>query len=102
MPQYDIYVACKECDGIHPMGVGVHLNAGPMSDDSVYETYSADSVPPQILAIQGRKALCLKTGKWFVQENFYNVFLKPREPIVRRTAAKQEETLWPSRTIPRS
>lgn len=101
MPQYDIYVACKECDGIHPMGIGVHLNAGPMSDDSVYETYSADSVPPQILAIQGHKTLCLKTGKWFVQENFYNIFLRPRR-LMPTTVSKQEETLWPARTSHRS
>ena len=83
MPQYDVYVSCTECDDIHPMGIGVYLDDGPVCEDSVYETYATNSVPPQILAIQGHKALCLKTGKWFVQEDFYNIFLKQRGPIAR-------------------
>lgn len=101
MPQYDIYVACNECDGIHPMGIAVHLDAGPTDQGSVYETYPAKSLPPQILAIEGHKSLCAKTGRWFVQKDFSKVFLKLRGPV-RRIVSKPEETLWPSRASHRS
>ena len=99
MPQYDIYVSCKECDGIHPMGIGVYLNVGPAYEDSVSETYSAKAVPPQILAIQRHKTLCLKTGKWFVQENFYNIFLKQRGPAAKTDSKGEKPTARPVGSI---
>ena len=45
MPQYDIYVSCKECDDIHSMGIGVHLDVGPVYEESVFETYQRTRFP---------------------------------------------------------
>ena len=35
MPQYDIYVSCNECDGVHPMGIGIYLDTGPSDDRTI-------------------------------------------------------------------
>src|SRR5262250_1608628 len=63
MPQYDLYVSCTECNNVHPMGIGIHLNAGPPDQTSIEEAYEYNSVPPQIQAVEGHRTLCLKTGK---------------------------------------
>jgi hypothetical protein len=101
MPQYDIYVSCNECGSVHPMGIGIHLDAGPVDQGSICETYHGSSLPPQVLAIEGHKSLCLKTGKCFVQKDFKEIFLKPRGPLTR-TVPKQEETASTSRTLYRN
>jgi hypothetical protein len=96
MPQYDIHVSCTECGGVHPMGIGIHLDTAPPEEGSIYESYDLRSLPPQILAIEGHKNLCLKTGKRFIQNDLKQIFLK-RRPFVYKTA-KQEETGWPAKT----
>jgi hypothetical protein len=77
VPQYDIYVLCNQCGALHPMGVRVHLDEGPHAKQSIGVTYQGKSRPPQILALEGHKTLCLKTGRLFVQEDDKQVFLIP-------------------------
>jgi hypothetical protein len=79
MPQYDIYVFCDECGSVHPMGLGIHLAMGPLDEQSIDEVWDRISLPPQIQAIKDHKTLCLKTGKWFVQKDLKEIFLKPTE-----------------------
>jgi hypothetical protein len=55
----------------------VHLDAGPDRKQTVGEYFPDGSVPPQILAIRGHDALCLKTGKKFKLENDDQLFLVP-------------------------
>lgn len=77
MPAYEIYVHCTCCDGEHPLLVRVHLDHGPDHKQSIAESFPEDSVPPQLLAIRGRSALCLKTGKKFKVENDGQLLLVP-------------------------
>ena len=77
MPHYDLYVLCSECGALHPMGVGVHLNEGPVNEQSVGETYDEESLPPQLSAIRRRQTLCLKTGRRVVQDDLKKIFLVP-------------------------
>ena len=97
MPQYDIYVSCNECGSVHPMGIGLHVDTGPTDERSVDAAYERLSLPPQIHAIEGHKTLCLKTGKWFVQKDLKEIFLKPRQTPTR-TVSRPEEAGWPPRT----
>ena len=62
MPQYDVYVLCNECGSVHPMGIGVFLDVAPFDDQSIEEIYERNLLPPQLQAIEGHKALCLKAG----------------------------------------
>jgi hypothetical protein len=77
MAQYDVYVTCKECSAVHPMGIGISLDNGPIDKQNISETYQGRSLPPQVQAIKGHKTLCLKTGKQFIQEDNRQVFLVP-------------------------
>ncbi|HEU4346124.1 MAG TPA: hypothetical protein VFU31_31625 [Candidatus Binatia bacterium] len=89
MPQYDFYVRCKECGTVHPMGVGIHLYDGPVDTQSIGETFKGQSLPPQILAIEGRKTLCLKSGKLFIQDDINQIFLVPALPAPQRRAKSE-------------
>jgi hypothetical protein len=55
----------------------VHLDEGPDRKQTVAEFFPERSVPPQILAIRGHDALCLKTGKKFKLENDDQLLLVP-------------------------
>ena len=55
----------------------VHLDRGPDHKQSIAESFPGGSMPPQLLAIQGRNALCLKTGKKFKVENDEQFLLVP-------------------------
>jgi hypothetical protein len=71
------------------MGVGIHLYDGPADTQSIGETFKEQSLPPQILAIEGRKTLCLKTGKLFIQEDINQIFLVPAIPASQRRAKSE-------------
>jgi hypothetical protein len=86
VPQYDIFVLCTECGALHPMGVRVHLDVGPEAKQNIPDTFKEKSRPPQIVALEGHKTLCLKTGRLFVQENDDRVFLIPSELSVKKVA----------------
>ena len=47
----------------------VHLAHGPNNKQSIAKAFPDGIVPPQLLAIQGRNALSLKTGRKFKVEN---------------------------------
>jgi hypothetical protein len=55
----------------------VHLAHGPDHKQSIAESFHEGSLPPQLLAIRGRNALCLKTGKKFKVENDDQFLLVP-------------------------
>jgi len=77
MPSYEIHIHCVGCDGEHPLLTTVHLDCGPDHKQSIAESFPEGSVPPQLLAIRGRSALSLKTGKKIKVENDDQFFLVP-------------------------
>ena len=77
MPAYEIYIHCACCNGEHRLLMKVHLDHGPDHKQSIAESFPGGSMPPQLLAIRGRNALCLKTGKKIKVENNDEIFLVP-------------------------
>ena len=77
MPTYEVYFHCVFCAGEHGLLMRVHLDDGPDRKQTVAEFFPEGSVPPQILAIRGHDALCLKTGKKFKLENDDQLLLVP-------------------------
>jgi hypothetical protein len=77
MPAYEIYIDCIYCDAEHPLLLKVHLEHGPDRKHSIAKSFPEGAVPPQLLAIRGRNALCLKTGKKFKVENDEQFLLVP-------------------------
>jgi hypothetical protein len=62
----------------------VHLDDGPDRKQTVAEFFAEASVPPQLLAIRGHDALCLKTGKKFNLESDDQLFLVPTTFVEKR------------------
>jgi hypothetical protein len=77
MPAYEIYIHCACCNGEHRLLMKVHLDHGPDHKQSIAESFPGGSMPPQLLAIRGHNALCLKTGKKIKVENNDEFFLVP-------------------------
>jgi hypothetical protein len=86
MASYEIYFRCTDCKREHPIHLKIHLDHGPDHKQSIAEFFRGRSMPPQVTAIRGHKAFCLKTGRTFTLENddqillvLSNVFLNPDE-----------------------
>lgn len=77
MPAYEVFVQCVDCGNEHPILMKVHLDYGPDRKQSLAEYFHGRSIPPQVLAIRGHNALCLKTGRKFKLENDDHVLLVP-------------------------
>ena len=77
MPAYEVFVQCVDCGNEHPILMKVHLDDGPDRKQSLAEYFNGRSIPPQVLAIRGHNALCLKTGRKFRLENDDQVLLVP-------------------------
>jgi hypothetical protein len=48
MARYEIFVYC-DCGDVHPMGMSVELNDGPVDKQSVGDTYKGKEIPPELL-----------------------------------------------------
>ena len=77
MPGYEIHIHCASWNGEHRLLMKVHLDHGLDHKQSIAKAFPDGIVPPQLLAIQGRNALCLKAGKKFKVENDEQFLLVP-------------------------
>jgi hypothetical protein len=55
----------------------IHLDEGPDRKQSVAEFFRGRAAPPQVMSLQGHKALCLRTGKTFKMDKDEQIFLVP-------------------------
>jgi hypothetical protein len=75
MASYEIYFHCNDCKREHPIHLKIHLDHGPDRKQSIAEFFRGRSMPPQVVAIRGHKAFCLKTGRTFKLENDDQILL---------------------------
>jgi hypothetical protein len=81
MPPYEIYFRCNECQREHPIHIRIHLDYGPGRKETLAEFLGGRSMPPQLSAIRGHKALCLRTGKTITLENDEQILLVPATAV---------------------
>ena len=77
MANYDVYVFCNECSDVHPMGIIVPLDDGPVKKESIGDLYAGKALPPVIANLTNNKTECPNTGHLFTQKNNDQVFLVP-------------------------
>ena len=77
MPLYDVVIHCEHCDGEHPLLMRIYLIDVVERKQSVAELFRERVAPPQVSALKGHTALCLKTGKKFKLDQDERVFLVP-------------------------
>jgi len=75
MPAYEIYFRCNDWKREHPIHLKIHLDHGPDSKQSIADFFRGHPMPPQVMALQGHKARCLKTGRTFKLEHNDQIFL---------------------------
>ena len=77
MPVYDVVIHCGHCDGEHPLLMRIYLLDIVERKQSIAELFRGRAAPPQVSALKGHTALCLKTGKKFKLEEHERIFLVP-------------------------
>ncbi len=79
MSLYGVYVMCDSCGGIHPMGIRLRLEDGPVDRASVSDSYPEDALPPQVATLLTSDVRCPETARVFRPQNTAQVFLVPEE-----------------------
>jgi hypothetical protein len=81
MAQYDLFVFCKVCAGVHEIGTTVTLTDGPSERESIGHayTYQGKCIPPKLGFVLHTPITCTKSGTSFVQEDPSQMFLVPIE-----------------------
>lgn len=77
MPVYDVVIHCGHCGGEHPLLMRIFLVDVLEQKQSVAELFRGRVTPPQVDALKGHTALCLKTGKKFKLDEDERIFLVP-------------------------
>jgi hypothetical protein len=81
MPPYEISFRCIECQREHPIHIRIHLDYGPSRKETLAEFLAGRPTPPQLAAVRGHNALCLKTGRTVRLENDDWIFLVPSTSV---------------------
>ncbi len=77
MAKYMVHFFCNECADVHPMGISVSLDDGPVKKESIGDTYAGKELPKELATLTNIRTTCPKTGKLTSQENNHQVFLVP-------------------------
>lgn len=77
MAKYDVYVFCNECGEVHPMGIRIGLDDGPVEKESIGDLYAGKELPPNIANLVNNETLCPNSRQMFTQKNNNQVFLVP-------------------------
>ena len=77
MAKYSVYVFCNECSDVHPTGIVISLDDGPVDKSSIGDTYAGKELPPQIATLTNNTFTCPNTNKPFSQSDNDQVFLVP-------------------------
>ncbi len=75
MATYGVLVFCNSCGSVHPMGISINLDLGPIVKKSIGDTYAKKTLPLEIINLLSNKTKCPATRKWFVQKDNKQVFL---------------------------
>jgi hypothetical protein len=81
MPPYEIYFRCNDCRREHPIHIRIHLDNGPSRKETLAEFLGGRLAPPQVTALRGHKALCLRTGKTVKLESDDQIILLPSSSV---------------------
>lgn len=77
MAMYSVHFFCDECGDVHPLGISINLDDGPVDKASVGDVYAGKEIDPKIVNMTNNYTTCPKTGKRTSQKDNNQVFLVP-------------------------
>lgn len=85
MAKYSVHFFCDECSRVHPLGISISLNDGPVDKASINDVYQGKEIDPMIVNMQNNFTQCPVTGHMTSQKDNNQVFLVP---VVRQGRTK--------------
>ena len=77
MAIYSVHFFCDECSEVHPLGISISLNDGPVDESSIGDAYAGKELPTSIATLSGNMTNCPTTGRMTSQKDNNQVFLVP-------------------------
>jgi hypothetical protein len=75
MAKYSVNCFCNECGETHPTGIVLGLNDGPVSKDSINNTYDGKPLPQEVAKLRNNKFTCTTKGVQTIQKDNDQIFL---------------------------
>jgi hypothetical protein len=72
--QYNIFVFCNKCAGVHDMGISITMEDGPVDKQSIGAFYDGKNLPKSLASLTSSSITCPKTGKQSTQKNHHQTF----------------------------
>jgi hypothetical protein len=73
--RYMIHVFCEECSEPHSTAIVIYRDEEISSTRSVADIYQGRDIPVEIVMVVGNQFHCPRTGKFFLQRDYRQVFL---------------------------
>ena len=77
MANYSVHFFCDECFEVHPLGISISLDDGPVDQASIGDVYAGQKIDPVVVNMMGNMTTCPNTGKLTSQQDNNQVFLVP-------------------------
>jgi hypothetical protein len=77
MAKYSVEFFCDECGEVHPLGISIRLDDGPVEKESIGDSYAGIELPSSVATLRGNMATCPNTGKLTSQKDNNQVYLVP-------------------------
>ena len=77
MPKYDIFALCNACGDLHPTGISLILDNGPLNKQSIADAFAGQDLPPDVATLKNERVYCPKTGRRYAQTVYRQIFLVP-------------------------
>jgi hypothetical protein len=78
MAEYDVFAVCNACGDLHPLGISVTVDDGPVNKQSIADAYEGKDLPQSLAALKDRRVYCPKTGRQYSQRDTKKILLVPR------------------------
>jgi len=75
MTQYSVHFFCDECSEVHPLGISIEMDDGPVEKESIGNLYAGKELPTEIATLTGNKTICPNTNKMTSQKDNHQVFI---------------------------
>jgi hypothetical protein len=76
MANYSVHAFCNECFEVHPLGIIINMNDGPVKKESINDTFAGKEIPSNFQFVNNMFR-CPKTKKMTSQKDNDHVFLVP-------------------------
>ncbi len=89
--QYNIFISCNKCAGMHETGISITVEDGPREKQSIGNFYSGKNLPKTLATLSNQSFPCPLTGRQFIQKDTKQIFLIPVKGLTENDSRRNRK-----------